>query len=600
MATTVQDTANSSFKPAAPTRDEGTGMTARRGGATTTALAAQQQLDQAAKFPSIVEILAQPLVRKSLPGIMLMLVIVLFGALYFWVDGGEFRSLYPELSESDRSAAYEVLAAADMPIRLNQQSGSMEIPVGQYHEARMMLAAAGLPRQANVDAMASFDMQSAMTSSQFMEEARYVAAIESELAKSIVRISSIESARVHIAAPRQSAFVRNRTPTKASVVVAPFPGRAISQAQVQAITYLVSSSVPYLAVSDVSVVDQLGNLLTTTLTPSLTEATMQSGYERSVEEGYKTRIEQLLEPLLGRENLRTDVDVVLDFTQLESTSEEYDPNQEGPLTRSEVLSEDRSSSSTAEGVPGASTNVAPNDTIVTPLADVAAATANANANPGNISTRSTRNFELDRTLRYQRSPQGQLLRLSVAVVLNDSASVDADGQPSPLDEASIEQIRTLIQGAVGYDANRGDQITVITSPFRPLTALENPVIWYEDSSIVALIRLGAITLAFLLLTVLAIRPVIRFYLPQTEDVLEKTRVLADGELSEEDLALISVGNGETLEEIKAKLKPRKSTISADMLDTANTYDDKVALIRLLVAEDSGRVANVLKKMIKVG
>jgi flagellar M-ring protein FliF len=117
---------------------------------------------------------------------------------------------------------------------------------------------------------------------------------------------------------------------------------------------------------------------------------------------------------------------------------------------------------------------------------------------------------------------------------------------------------------------------------------------------VALIRLGAITLAFLLLTVLAIRPVIRFYLPQTEDVLEKTRVLADGELSEEDLALISVGNGETLEEIKAKLKPRKSTISADMLDTANTYDDKVALIRLLVAEDSGRVANVLKKMIKVG
>ena len=126
------------------------------------------------------------------------------------------------------------------------------------------------------------------------------------------------------------------------------------------------------------------------------------------------------------------------------------------------------------------------------------------------------------------------------------------------------------------------------------------MIWYEDSSIVSLIRLGAMTLAFLLLTVLAIGPVIRFYLPKTEDVLEKPKILADGELSEEDLALISVGNGETLEEIKAKLKPKKSTISADMLDTANTYDDKVALIRLLVAEDSGRVANVLKKMIKVG
>jgi len=597
MATTVQETA-SSFKPSVPARDEGTGLAARRSGATTTAAVAQQQLDQASKFPTVVEIFAQPLVRKSLTGIVLMLLIVLFGGLYFWVDEGEFRSLYPELSDGDRSAAYEVLAAADMPVRLNEQTGSMEIPVDLYHEARMLLAAEGLPRQSNADTMASFDMQSAMTTSQFMEEAKYVATIESELAKSIVRISSIESARVHIAAPRQSAFVRNRTPTKASVVVAPFPGRAISQAQVQAITYLVASSVPYLAVTDVSVVDQLGNLLTSNLTPSLTEATMQSGYERSVEEGYKLRIEQLLEPLLGRENLRTDVDVVLDFTQLESTSEEYDPNLEGPLTRSEVLSEDRSNSSAAEGVPGATTNVAPNDTIVTPIADAAAATATQAG--ANVSTRSTRNFELDRTLRYQRNSQGQLLRLSVAVVLNDSAALDAEGQPSPLDEAAIEQIRTLIQGAVGYDADRGDQITVITSPFRPLTELDNPVIWYEDSSIVSLIRLGAMTLAFLLLTVLAIGPVIRFYLPKTEDVLEKPKILADGELSEEDLALISVGNGETLEEIKAKLKPKKSTISADMLDTANTYDDKVALIRLLVAEDSGRVANVLKKMIKVG
>ncbi|MEY3659784.1 MAG: Flagellar M-ring protein, partial [Pseudomonadota bacterium] len=470
--------------------------------------------------------------------------------------------------------------------------------VDQYHEARLMLAAAGLPRQASADTLASFDVQSAMTTSQFMEEAKYLATIENELAKSIVRISSIESARVHIAAPRQSAFVRNRTPTKASVVVAPFPGRTISQSQVQAITYLVSSSVPYLAVNDVSVVDQMGNLLTNALTPTLTEATLQSGYERSVEEGYKTRIEQLLEPLVGRQNLRTDVDIVLDFTQLESTSEQFDPEREGPLTRSEVLSEDRSSTAAAAGVPGATTNVAPNDTIVTPLDQGQAATAAQNGQT--VSTRSTRNFELDRTLRYQRNAQGQLLRMSVAVVLNDGATLDAEGAPRPLDEAALESIRSLIQGAVGYDATRGDQITVITSPFRPLETIENPVIWYEDASIVSLIRLAAVTLAFVLFTVLVIRPVIRVYLPKPEEVLDKPRVMGDGELSEEDRALISVGDGETLEEIKAKLKPKKSTISADMLDTANSYDDKVALIRLLVAEDSGRVANVLKKMIKVG
>ena len=595
--TTIQDTARG-FQPANPGRPEAAAAL-RPAQAGNLPANAQQQLDQATRFPSVREVFAQPLVRKSLPGITLVLLLLLFFILYSWIDGGEYRSLYPELAEAERSEAYEVLQGSALPVRLNPQTGSLEVPVDQYHEARMLLASAGLPRQASTDALASFDMQTAMTTSQFMEEAKYLASVESELAKSIVRISSIESARVHIAAPRQSAFVRNRTPTKASVVVAPFPGRAISQSQVQAITYLVASSVPYLAVNDVSVVDQMGNLLTNAMTPTLTEATLQSGYERSVEEGYKTRIEQLLEPLLGRQNLRTDVDVVLDFTQLESTSEQFDPEQEGPLTRSEVLSEDRSSSIVAEGVPGATTNVAPNDTIVTPLEEVQAATA-ATQNGQTISTRSTRNYELDRTLRYQRNAQGQLLRLSVAVVLNEGAMLDAEGAPRPLDEVALENIRSLIQGAVGYDAARGDQITVVTSPFRPLEAIENPVVWYEDASIVALIRLGAVTLVFLLLTLVVIRPVVKLYLPTPEEVLDKPKVLADGELSEEDLALISVGDGETLEEIKAKLKPKKSTISADMLDTANTYDDKVALIRLLVAEDSGRVANVLKKMIKVG
>ncbi|MGA0807355.1 MAG: flagellar basal-body MS-ring/collar protein FliF, partial [Pseudohongiellaceae bacterium] len=332
--TTIQDTARG-FQPANPGRPEAAAAL-RPAQAGNLPANAQQQLDQATRFPSVREVFAQPLVRKSLPGITLVLVLLLFFILYSWIDGGEYRSLYPELAEAERSEAYEVLQGSALPVRLNPQTGSLEVPVDQYHEARMLLASAGLPRQASTDALASFDMQTAMTTSQFMEEAKYLASVESELAKSIVRISSIESARVHIAAPRQSAFVRNRTPTKASVVVAPFPGRAISQSQVQAITYLVASSVPYLAVNDVSVVDQMGNQLTNAMTPTLTEATLQSGYERSVEEGYKTRIEQLLEPLLGRQNLRTDVDVVLDFTQLESTSEQFDPEQEGPLTRSEV------------------------------------------------------------------------------------------------------------------------------------------------------------------------------------------------------------------------------------------------------------------------
>jgi len=349
----------------------------------------------------------------------------------------------------------------------------------------------------------------------------------------------------------------------------------------------------------VSVVDNMGNLLTNSLTPSLTEATLQSGYERSVEEDYKERIIQLLEPLIGRENLRTDVDVTLDFTQLETTSERYDDDGNGPVTRSEILVNDESTSRAAGGVPGATTNVVPNDTAVVAEDPAAQTVQQTETGPTSTSSRTTRNYEVDKTMRYQRNQVGQLVKMSVAVVLNQTALAAGDAP----DQASISQdvldnFRTLIEGAIGYNEERGDVVNVITTPFRPNELIPNPVKWYEDPSIIALIKMGAITLAFILLTVLVIRPVIRLYLPKVELDDDAPKALTDGELSAEDLAMISMGDGESLEEIKAKLKPKKSTISADMLDTANTYDDKVALIRLLVAEDSGRVANVMKKMIK--
>ena len=561
--------------------------------------AARAQMADATKFPTVSEVFEQPLVRKSLPGIVLMLVLLGFLMLYLWINEGDYRVIFPEMMEADRSEAYDLLTSSDVRVRISVQSGNLEVPMDQYHEARMLLAASGLPRSSNTQAFDNFDMQSTMTTSQFMEEARYVAIIENELAKSITRISSVESARVHIAAPRQSSFVRNRTPTKASVVVTPFKGRNITQAQVQSISYLVSSSVPYLAVSDVSVVDNMGNLLTNSLTPSLTEATLQSGYERAVEEDYKERIIQLLEPLIGRENLRTDVDVTLDFTQLETTSERYDDDGNGPVTRSEILINDESTSRAGGGVPGGTTNVVPNDTNVIAQGEADQTIQQSETGPTSTSSRTTRNYEVDKTMRYQRNQVGQLVKMSVAVVLNQTA-LAADDAPNQagVSQDVLDNFRSLIEGAIGFNEERGDVVNVITTPFRPNELIPNPVKWYEDTSIIALIKMGAITLAFILLTVLVIRPVIRLYLPKVESEDSKPKVLADGELSADDLAMISMGDGQTLEEIKAKLKPKKSTISADMLDTANTYDDKVALIRLLVAEDSGRVANVMKKMIK--
>jgi flagellar M-ring protein FliF len=301
------------------------------------------------------------------------------------------------------------------------------------------------------------------------------------------------------------------------------------------------------------------------------------------------------------ENVRADVDVQLDFTELETTFEDFDQNEQGPQTRSEILVEDRSETLTASGVPGAASNVAPENTNLAD-ANTAEFGATAGADSGVRSSRTTRNYELDRSIRYVRNQPGSLTRLSIAVVINDQAFADSEaGGDEP--RADLEEMRTemteLVRAAVGFDANRGDSVTVITAPFRPEQEISLVTPWYEDPAILSLIKYGSGVLAFLIIALFVMRPVIQLYLPQkANEVEERAKALADGELSQEELEMISLGEGESLEEIKAKLKPKKSTISADMLDTANTYDDKVALIRLLVAEDSGRVANVLKKMIK--
>ena len=588
---------NSGFSPAPAVKDDGAARrSAEQGG-----LPANRNANGAAG--DLRGLLSAPLLRRSLPAIVVVLVLAGFGFLYLWLEAGDYRVLYPGMSEVDRSEAFELLTSSGLPVRLDRNSGSITVPSDRYYEARMALASAGLPRDATSSAMEYLTNQSSMTTSQFMEEAKYSAAIESELAKSIVKISTIQSARVHIAAPRQSAFVRNRIPTKASVVVVPYAGRSVSQAQVQAITHLVASSVPYLAVSDVSVVDQQGNLLTNTLTPSLNQASLQSGYERGVEEGYRGRIEALLAPLVGLNNVKVDVDVAMDFTELESTYEEYDQNGTGPKSRSEVLIVDRTTTSAAQGVPGSSSNIAPNDTVLS-QPEPGQATNEASTVNGVSSSQTTRNYELDKSIRYVRNPAGQITRLSVAVVINQQIfeqSEALEGITLPAGTSSEEftaKMTELIRAAVGFDQIRGDSVTVLTSPFVPELQLEQSTLWYEDSNILSLIRYGAAFLAFLVLIMGVLRPVVRMYQPAVAAMASAASNQRDGELSDAERQLISLGKSDSLEEIKARLKPKKSALSADMLDTANTYDDKVALIRLLVAEDSGRVANVLKKMIK--
>lgn len=560
-------------------------------------------------YPTIMEIVSQPLVKKSLPAIAVVFLFAVFLIAALWLNGGEYRALYPEMSEVDRSEAMAILQASAIDVRVDSANGSLTVPVERYYDGRMALAAAGLPRDVNTGTLDFFNEQTSMTTSQFMEEARYTAAIENELAKSVTRISTVQSARVHIASPRQSNFIRNRATTKASVIVTPFAGRSVSQPQVEAIINLVASSVPFLATTDVSVVDDRGNLLTSN-SGSLMQANEELSYQQSVEEIYKDRIDALLAPLLGEGSITTKVDISMDFTRAESTFEEFDRNGTGPLPRSESTQMDMASNMVAEGIPGGTTNVAPENAILQ-AADQAPVAGAAGANAEQVrSSQTTRNYELDRTIRTVRNQVGVLNKISVAIaideaVLQQSAGMDAT---APEDAAAteavlqqeIDKLTGLVRAAIGFDAERGDVITIVASRFYPESAVSEGAPWYEQPSVIALIKYGIIALLTALFMLIVVRPVVKLYMPE-KTVLAGTgldETLNEGDLSASDLAMLSSGDAAGIDEIKAKLRPKKSSISADMLDTANTYDDKVALIRLLVAEDSARVANVLKKLIK--
>jgi flagellar M-ring protein FliF len=561
------------------------------------------------------QILQQPSVKKSMPLILIALAILLFGLSYAWINTPAYRPLSISMSEADQQTAFETLKAAEFKPVVDTSSGQITIPANKYHEARIFLASKGIPKNGAMG-IESLKDQSAMTTSQFMEQVRYVAAMEQELAKTITQIDSIQTARVHLAMPKQSVFVRDRTPPKASIVVTPFPGRAITQTQVQALIHLVSSSVPLMTTENVTVVDNHGKLITeSTGEASLGLTAAQSQHKQKMEEVYRQRVTQILSPIVGDSNVRSQVNMSLDFTQTETTTEDFDTKEKGPKTRSEASSEDRNSAKDAGGIPGSLSNTAPASPTTTTNT---ASNSNANANSADRSTitaRSTRNYEIDRSVRHVKGATGTVERLSVAVVINERAPVSTkndkgeviEGKATPYTDEEIQNMQSLVRGVVGYNEARGDVVTVVQAKFEPEKIYDLSTPWYKDESMISNIKSAVLGLMFLAFLMLVIRPTVMRMLgllktPEeiqaAQEALAAPLLLSDGELSPEDMNSIQLGEGETLEEIKAKLKPKKSSISMEMLDTANTYDDKVALVRMIVAEDSARVASVLKNMIK--
>ena len=567
---------------------------------------------------SIQQLMQQPSVKKAMPLILMGLAVLLFGIIYILINMPSYRPLMITMSEADQQTAMEALRTSEFKPVMDPATGQITVPSNKYHEARIFLASKGIPKTGNLG-MESLKDQSAMTTSQFMEQVRYTSAMEQELARTIMQIDSIQQARVHLAMPKQSVFVRDRTPPKASVIITPHAGRSVSQNQVQALVHLVASSVPLMTPENVAVVDNQGKLITessTAATLGLTSA--QSTHKQKMEELYRLRVTQILAPIVGDNNVRSQVNMSLDFTQTEVTTEDFDTREKGPKTRSEALSEDKNSAMEAAGIPGTLSNTPPPAPSAT--TDSAASTpAGTGGGASNTTARSTRNYELDRSVRHVKNATGTLDRLSVAVLINERAptpgakddkGVAGPSTPNPYTEEEITRMQNLVRGVVGFDEKRGDVVTVVQAKFEPEAVYDLSIPWYKDETMQTYIKSGLLGLMFLAFLMLVIRPaVLRMLgLLKTPAELEaealaleeatKKQLLADGELSPEDMNAIQLGEGETLEEIKAKLKPKKSSISMEMLDTANTYDDKVALVRMIVAEDTSRVASVLKKMIK--
>jgi flagellar M-ring protein FliF len=554
------------------------------------------------------KVIQQPSVRRVLPLILMLVVLVMFALTYAWMSATPYRPVMPGLQEADQQAAFESLKTADFKPKIDPTTGQLTVPSNRFHEARIFLASQGLPKS-GATGLEGLKDQSSMTTSQFMEQVKVNAAMEQELARSIMQIGSVQSARVHLATPKQSVFVRDRTPPKASVVLAPYPGRAVSASQVQAIVHLVSSSVPYLTPDHVTVVDNVGKLMTESATEQrlgLTSA--QEQHKQQMEEVLRNRIMQILSPMVGEANVRSQVNLTLDFTQSESTTEDYDNRDKGPRTRSEVLAEDRAAIRAAEGIPGSLANTPPPTPTTNNNTQVDPAKGQSESN-STLSSRSTRNFELDRTVRHVRNASGGVMKVSVAVIVNErpapapakGAEVDPNAPTSiPFSPQELEQMLQVVRGVVGFDAERGDNVSVVPAKFEAPAAMET-MPWYLEDTVQNGFKSGLLAVSFIVFMLIVVRPIMRsMTMAKASAEEEKAKAaLADGELSAEDMKMIQIGEGESLEEIKAKLKPKKSSISIDMLDTANTYDDKVALIRMLVAEDSGRVANVLKGMIKV-
>jgi|TARA_B110000090_G_scaffold100483_1_gene113037 flagellar M-ring protein FliF len=552
-------------------------------------------------------VIEQPGFRRAFPTILAALTAVAAVVLFVSMRHPDMTTLYASVSDSEKSKIYEALKNMGMSVELDPATGEVLIPTNDYHQARISLAAQGLPEYASngfeeIDSMP-------LGVSRSVETMKLKKLQENELARSISEISSVLAARVHLALPEKSVFIRNQTSPTASVFVTLKAGRQLDQTQVRAITNLVAASVPGMSQDGVSIIDQMGHLLSYAPdNPNEVMADSQLAYRMKLESIYRSRIQSLVAPIVGAANVTAQVNIEIDFTRRETSQEMVDPEDRAIL--SEQSSLNVTSKKDAVGIPGAISNQPPAEAQIA-LKDSEVKMGGAGAGKDEFETKSStdlKNYEVSRKFETVTTPSNIIARIDAAILVRDRKIVDPEtGEITfePISEKIKKEMEQLISSAIGLKVERGDSLTITSQTFNEEITWES-INWYESAWFKSITEKSLLVLLLGFVSLGVVRPLLSRILVPTSSANSVMELYAEAETMAdmatqriESIKAVEVEEGETLEGIKAKLKPKKkSGISADLLDTANTYDDKVALVRMIVGDEAGRVANVFKQMMR--
>jgi len=510
-------------------------------------------------------------------------------AVVLWSRAPDYRVLFSNLEFVDANQVIEQLKLYSIPYKFEGDGRAILVPDEYVHQARLKLASEGF----SVDKTVGFellDKDQSLGVSQFMENARYRRGLEGELSRTIASMVAVRNARVHLAIPKDTVFVRDQRKTSASVFLELFAGRKLEREHVAAIANLVASSIPSLDVKDVTVVDQRGQLLSARdEDEDVVLASKQFEYARKVEETLLNRVNSILLPVVGTGRFRAEVSAEVDFTAVEQTDELYNPDL--PSLRSEqTVDESRVGVGSAQGIPGALSNQPPGPATVPEVANGSNAAATNGVVPGSSRKQATRNFELDRSISYTKHQSGRVERLSVAVVVDDLISINSEtgeAVKTPWSESELERLRILVQDAVGYVAVRGDSVNVINSPFVPEQEFveEEMPIWEQPWLQDLIKQVGAVLLVLLLGFGL-----LRILKGLAAPALPAVAVGAAGDVSAELDGLDSTD----VSDDRVTFGGREDSL----LPTPNeSFEYQLNAVRSMIAEDPARVAQAVKQWI---